>query len=300
MSQPVPLPDEFSYLSDVLNRYTNHDGNVSDYDHLIASFTADDLKRVSEAYEEIVRRDDTRALSTFISQSFVPGKPMTRAWELFQLFDALARKGLKPFVDKEVEYSPAPRMLDWTKLPADLSYLREFAAKYGVNQFEEDRRRLAKEISDIELAELAALADRVRQPGEMDRIYEWRMQYDGDPEPELVAWLVQILNDLVPRLPKDKSKLDWKKLPNKLRYLAEPASIYGYYWLGVDRDKLLKEISHRDLLALSELAKKIRSPREFKSISRWLAQYGLHDYNNPEATLVYYLLEVLGEFAPEF
>jgi hypothetical protein len=191
------------------------------------------------------------------------------------------------------------RPLDWSKLPANFKYLQDPAAKYGIYQFDADRERLGKELSDSELADLADLAERVRQPGEMERIYEWRMQYRGHPEPILVQWLVQILNALVPYLPKDRSSLDWSKLPAKLQYLAEPSSVYAYYWHGAARTKLLEEISDNDLLALAKLAKRIRSPRDWKLISSWLSQYQMMDPHNPEPLLVFYLLVLIDEFVPE-
>jgi len=70
---------------------------------------------------------------------------------------------------------------------------------FHIYQFDEHIQRLAREISEEESAELAQLARRVRQAGELERLWSWRQQHRESPEEQLIAGLIQVIQEIVPR-----------------------------------------------------------------------------------------------------
>ena len=97
----------------------------------------------------------------------------------------------------------------------------------------------------------------------------------------------------------DARPLDWSKLPEDLRYLANPATLFGHHALSVHRHQMIQEMSDAELIALATLSKPMRQPDESKRISAWLNQYQLPDPAHPEAQLVRHLIELIDEFIEE-
>jgi len=193
---PRSLPARYAYVADVVRKYTLPDEPMEEYTRAAARLSDAQLKEIGAVYAEIDRRGDMWGISEWIEGQ---GVPTPREFQLFVLFEVLKRTGIEPFAHGDVEYSPPAKRLDWSKLPPDLAYLREPAMKYGVYQFDEDRERLAREITDGELVELFRLAKRVRSPGEEERIVAWWQRHDGETESYLVMWMMCVLNEFVPR-----------------------------------------------------------------------------------------------------
>ena len=92
---------------------------------------------------------------------------------------------------------------------------------------------------------------------------------------------------------------DWSKLPEDLRYLAKPATLYGIHSLSCHRHQMIQEMSDPELIALATLSKHMRKPDEARQISAWLNQYQVADTANPELLLVRHLIELIDEFIVE-
>jgi hypothetical protein len=80
--------------------------------------------------------------------------------------------------------------------------------------------------------------------------------------------------------------LDWTKLPDKLRYLAEPAEKYGHYQFD-ERilDFYRNEFKQEHVAELKVLG--LRASTDKDAIDQWLADHSLTEH--PEAALVYFL-----------
>src|SRR5688500_10918929 len=189
-NHPYRLPDEFSYLNCVIEKYTEDTCSAIERAFKLPDeLGPEQLTELAAAYREILSKDHVRALSTLaeehdkafekvwdewcaISSSYEDwGLPTPlelepqhrpRAHMLFWVFEGLARKRIPPFNHREVQYSPPPVMLDWSKLPKALRYVREPAMKYGKLWHPDHRARFARRMKPAEHEELKALAERVR------------------------------------------------------------------------------------------------------------------------------------------
>jgi len=290
------LPEKFAYINDVLSKYTVSHGSVNEYNQLIDHLTPSQIEEIADLYRKIANSGNATPISEWINAQ---GYPTPREWELFVLFNALARKGIKPFSEREVEYTLPPKQLDWSKLPSELIYLCIPAMKYGKYWSHEQRIRLRSEISDADMAELARVAERLRAFDELERIWKWRQQHQGESEEELIAWLIDIVQEFIPDIPAQPEVLDWDKLPNLLQYLREPACKYGIYWLATDRERLLDEMNDEETVELFEIAQRVRSSEDQELIEQWFDTHPHNTAKHPEATLVYLFLEFLDEYVPE-
>ena len=227
-NHPYRLPHEFSYLNDVIEKYT--EDTCSEIDRafeLPDELGPEQLTELAAAYREILNRDHVRALSTLAEQH---DKAFDRVWKewcavstsyedrglraprelepqhrprahmLFWVFEGLARKRIPPFNLREVQYSPPPVMLDWSKLPEALRYVREPAMKYGKLWHPDHRDRFARRMTRVERKELKALAERLRSTGDIERLWEWERQYRAvdHKEAQLTMVLLEVLADIVP------------------------------------------------------------------------------------------------------
>ena len=193
------LLSHLRYITPIVDNYTIYprtEGSVDAYARLVDGLSVEQINEIARVYEQIDAQGRARDLSNWIEQQ---GSAKPREWELFLLFRALARRGISPFVDDTVQYDLGPIHLDWTKLPADFQYLCRPAMRFGIYQFDEHIQRLAREISEEESAELAQLARRVRQAGELERLWSWRQQHRESPEEQLIAGLIQVIQEIVPR-----------------------------------------------------------------------------------------------------
>jgi hypothetical protein len=191
---------------------------------------------------------------------------------------------------------------DWTTLPEELAYLRGPAMKYGTYVFQKDRDELQRKISERELSALAELAKRVRAPGEAERIYQWRRQHWDSEESNLVAWLLQVIQELVPEIPDDCSRLNWGDLPPELDFLREPSCRYGKYWLGEERMGLINRLTKDEWVKIYDVAARVRTPQAKEAVDLWLGSHPPFVHGSAGAsasTLVYLFIDLLGELVPE-
>jgi len=231
-NHPYRLPAEFSYLNDVIEKYTEDAGGLAmDRAYRLAGELGPaQLTELAAAYREILRRDHVHALSALAEQHKKAFDKVRRQWcavresheeqglpeplelqpsehrprvpMLFYVFEGLARKRIPPFDLREVQYSPPPVMLDWSKLPEGLRYLREPAMKYGGLWHPDHRARFKRRMTPAEHEELKALATRLRSTGDNQRLEEWQGQWRNVPDPEesaLVTTLLELLEYIVPQ-----------------------------------------------------------------------------------------------------
>lgn len=228
-NHPYRLPEEFSYLNDVIAKYT--EDTCSEVDRAFRvipdKLGPEQLTELAAAYREILRRNHVHALSALaeqhdkafdkvwdewcaISSSYQDrGLPTPlelepqhrpRAHMLFWIFEGLARRRIPPFDQRDVQYSPPPVVLDWTKLPDALRYVREPAMKYGKLWHPDHRDRFKRRMTRAEHKELKELAKRIRSTGDFDRLAEWLRQHRAKDHPEasLIGSLLEVLGDVVP------------------------------------------------------------------------------------------------------
>lgn len=70
------------------------------------------------------------------------------------------------------------------ELPPELAYLAEPAMKYGVHQFDDDIDRFLANATDAEIAELKALAERVKVNGHYPAVNDWLDEHEIDEHEE--------------------------------------------------------------------------------------------------------------------
>lgn len=131
-----------------------------------------------------------------LDDSHRPQSP--RALELFKLFRALSRAGIKPFnLDLEL-YVPPRKAPDWPNLPLELSYLRKPAEQYGTMQFEEDRVWFKQNATTEQRAELRALSLRLRTSSDYRLVDQWLLSHPINEfaEASLVYWLMALIREM--------------------------------------------------------------------------------------------------------
>lgn len=153
----------FEYLAKVAAKYGVDDIQVVQrQQQIIDSLDTEQMIELAHAYREIERRGDSLALSKWILDK---GEDELRQERhqmlmLFFLFDALADRGISPFISRAVRLQEEQQPLDWTKLPLELRYLAEPAEKYGRYQFPDEVYDFISTMSASQSAELKEINER--------------------------------------------------------------------------------------------------------------------------------------------
>src|SRR5258708_3528198 len=138
---------------------------------------------------------------------------------------------------------------DWSKLPERLSYVRSpaenFAALLPHGPYSYERRVAA--LTRDQIQELARLYEKIESRGDAKAISAWVLENEVKGQVEsktdastAVFELFGLFDDLAGRglapfnthtieFWEPDPPFDWSKLPEHLRYLAEPAEKYGGY-----------------------------------------------------------------------
>jgi len=217
------LPERFAYLRDVIRKYTLEDTEqLEEWWKRVSALRPGELKEIADAYLRMEKQGDSEPLSQWIEaqtpwmhRRFVawiaadseagklgkPRPPRPEHWprprELFSLYDRLASNGVAPFTTKAVRFI---QHLDWSKLPARLSYLAVPAEKWGKYQFYEQIDGLAESITPEQLQELREFAHRLRSSGDEALAYDWQSShsYVEHPESNLIHSMLGLLKEFVP------------------------------------------------------------------------------------------------------
>lgn len=83
--------------------------------------------------------------------------------------------------------------------------------------------------------------------------------------------------------------LDWRIIPEELRYLAEPARRYGQFQFSDQIDEFLDAMTPQQLAELQEVRKRVN--RDLEKINCFLGKVSLSEHR--EAALVYFLIALL-------
>lgn len=191
-------------------------------------------------------------------------------------------------------------------MPSRFSYLRSAALKYGVDavQIEHLGRGFADTLSNKDIDDLARTYSEICRREDALPISVWLDEAKSDPERRGVWLLFVLFKQLSERnIPPFSSRavrlfpkhriLDWTKLPESLRYLAEPAEVYGGIQFEESVARFVQNATRTQLATLAEVANRVRE--DLGRINGWLDAHRMTEH--PEAELVYFLLQLLGPLA---
>lgn len=144
---PEDLPAELHYLIPLAERHGT-DARIAKYDRRLGrhvqygeTLSKADLEPLRKLYADIRARGHSPLINSWYSQARKDNCPAETTWPVYGLlflFRQLGNLGVAPFNDGTIgpEERKATESLDWNKLPAELRYLAEPAARYGELQFE--------------------------------------------------------------------------------------------------------------------------------------------------------------------
>jgi len=188
---------EFDYLRGLAEKY-GHMYAVDEFNAAADNITAEQLKELRGVYAIICTGDNRARIGRWADDSFerrhkIPKREFDFAMQVsqaFLVFEYLARRGIQPFCDKEIEYAPATRKPNWETLPKELSYLIEPAEAYGIFDDVEVLKFLDNaHPKDMEM--LATTAERMRLNGHLKILNKWVDQFPSDNRQEV--WMVDRL-----------------------------------------------------------------------------------------------------------
>ena len=192
-------------------------------------------------------------------------------------------------------------------LDTRFEYLREVAAKYGVDQIRVDNggrsldvHRFIHALGPDQLQELAEAYYEIARREDSSLISKWTLGAMETPEQQqlfLLFCLFQRLGDYgfepfntrEVKLVEKKPKLDWNKLPKQIAFLAQPAQKYGAIQFDDEVYQFLTALdadTYRELRHVSDLAKDCQT-----EIDGFLDKYSMAEH--PEAARVYFLMLLL-------
>lgn len=220
-------------------------------------------------------------------------------------------------------------------IPARFDYIRDVVLRYarqGRNHDPAEWRQSLAALSPAQLREIAEVYDRMAagddtpallawihavSPG-IRRVWrEWQDRYEeaerlGLPEPAeppLVPRahrLFDLFEELAAlgrepftsrRVQYEPPAPDWTHLPERLRYLIEPATRWGTYQFDEQIDELERTIRPEDRTALRALARRLRDSGDWAPALDWTSSLSWTDHR--EAALMHWLLSVLMTMVPE-
>jgi hypothetical protein len=195
------LPERFSYLIPLAEKYYIHHGDGAEYKRMVKSLRPNEVQELSSLYREIERRGDgpeigrwSVAARRIYRTEQGAMRPIT---DLKCVFHLLAKGGVEPFAAGKVVFD-IPEPLDWNKLPERFHYLIAPAEKYGEIQFDDQIDEFLAAITAEQRSELTALAAQIRQRNDTDAINAWRKEHRSvdHPEASRITWMLNLLTQL--------------------------------------------------------------------------------------------------------
>lgn len=199
------LPQELQFIGPVADRFGLDpvwmSGGSTSTDH----FGPDDIALLAQAYERLLPASHRKVLSRWVFEQPeykmvpMPDSAPRRVFNLVGVFEALAHRGLAPFVLRPVLWEEVASITpDWSQLPKHLRFLGDFAERYGKSLEETEMRKRAATLTSAELEELVRLADRVRLSGLWRDIYGWMQEHPvGEVEESARLYAMFGLMDLL-------------------------------------------------------------------------------------------------------
>lgn len=199
---PEHLPVELHYMIPLAEQHGS-DAPMASYDeelgrHVTYAETLSDeeIKPIRELYTQIRANNHGPVISDWYHNHFAQASADT-TWPIYGLlvlFQLLGDLGIEPFDDGTVRFKEKEEVLDWSKLPASLSYLIEPAEKYGAIQFEDKIFAfLSERMTPAEKTELQALSKTYVQ--DEGTVNDWLDEYNMTKHPE--ARLVYFTGNLL-------------------------------------------------------------------------------------------------------
>ena len=190
---PAYLPPELHYIIPLAELHGS-DARVAKFDRRLGrhvqygeTLSEDAINALRELYIEIRAKGHSLLINRWHhGHSDKETCPPETTWPIFGLlclFEQLSELGIAPFYDGVVGPMEFPEALDWSKLPAPLSYLAGPAEVYGTYQF--DNRIfdfLESHMTADERTELQALSKRYGE--DWEAINRWLDQYRMTKHPE--------------------------------------------------------------------------------------------------------------------
>lgn len=185
-------------------------------------------------------------------------------------------------------------------------YLADTARKYGKDEIQvvAQQQRIIDLLTDEDLAELARTYEEIEQREDAYALSRWIEVEDDDGmkrERRQALMLMFLFGGLARSgmepfvnrrgglQPRARPPLDWSKLPDDLRYLAEPAEKYGKYQFEEEICAFLERMTadeEDELRALDRLAR-----RDYDSINAFIRGHRITEHE--ESCLVYFLIGLL-------
>lgn len=220
-------------------------------------------------------------------------------------------------------------------LPGRFDYVREVVLKYGRrgrSHDEDEWRRSLRNLSALQLREITDAYERLTAPEERAALLahvhaigpairrawkEWQRRRD-EAEDQGLPWppeppqesgaerLFDLFDELAElrkkpftsrRVEYEPPPPDWSRLPERLRYLIEPATKWGHIQFYEEIDKLKRKGSAKDKAELRALAQRLRDSGDWAAAFEWNANFDMTEHS--EAALLYWLLNLLREVAPD-
>jgi hypothetical protein len=184
-------------------------------------------------------------------------------------------------------------------------YLAATAAKYGVEDVlvRDQCEALVDSYTRNDLADLAAVYREIERREDNLPLAEWvkDKSEDGLQSERRRAYLLFPIFYVLGRrgiapfssrrvqLTGVPKPLDWSKLPQELRYLAEPARKFGVYQFHDDIVEFLEGITETELTELRKVNNRIK--QDHQKIKDWLDCHRITEHR--EAQLIYFMFGVL-------
>lgn len=197
---------------------------------------------------------------------------------------------------------------NFSRLPQELAYLKSAAQEYGSHcGVVADLDRLVAGLTPAQLEELSSAYNEIVRREDVHAISHWLDTCDkgqwrwgaAGPLQGLLITFDRLADRGTPpfssrqvrRIRPPPPPFDWTKLPDDLRYLAEPAERYGEIGSDADLVRFLEAADETQLASLAALAERIRLAGHLTRINQWLDQYSITDHR--EAAAVYFLMLLL-------
>jgi hypothetical protein len=194
------IPPHLTYIVSIAEKYGVDEAQEEGFlRKRVDEFQIEDFAALANLYNEIRLRGDVERLSAWFYA--IDTDRCSATWRtifiLFLLFDNLEARGIVPFSSGEVHLSELRQdRLDWSKLPAELSYLADPAARYGIYQSDDEVEQFCDVAEPSEIKDLARLAERIRN--DSDAIEAWmdRNPMTKNREAALVYFMQGVIDRL--------------------------------------------------------------------------------------------------------
>jgi len=202
---------------------------------------------------------------------------------------------------------------DWFVLPERFAYLRPIAEQVNevFNEIGQYYERLPDALTDAQIDALAKVYEEIDARGDAQPLSVWLEDLHargGVASPQNIyrpvfdlfflfrelGWRgVPPFNSFAVTYCPPQPLLDWTKLPEHLRYLAEPAEKFGKYTFEEEWRRFVENASEQDINELAAVSERIRMQGHVDEIYDWFRKHDVGD--QPEAEKLGWMIELMKE-----